>query len=456
MKKFALIIYSSLFLLVATSSFAQTKAYRGIIFDYKNTSVKKAHPGSSEIKELVRIYKDGLLVIENGKVKNVGFYQDLAPQLAKDIKIEDQRGKLIIPGFIDTHIHYPQTEMIGSYGEQLLEWLNTYTFPTERKYADIEYARKMSKFFIKELVKNGTTSALVFGTVHKESVDALFEEALKRDMRIIAGKVMMNRNAPDYLLDTTQSSYDDSKELIKKWHKKSRLLYAITPRFAPTSTPEQLMMANKLKNEYQDTYIHTHLSENTDEIACVKDLFPNRVNYTDVYDYYGLVTSKSIFAHSIHLEDSEFALLGEKGAAVSFCPTSNLFLGSGLFKLDLTEKYGVKVGMGTDVGAGTSFSMLQTLNEAYKVMQLQGKKLSAWEGFYLATLGGAKSLEIDNKIGNFDISMEADFNIIDFGVTDLQKLRIENSKTLEDKLFALMTLGDERNIESTYILGVKQ
>lgn len=394
---------------------------------------------------------DGLMIIDDGKIKSLKPFSNTDADVYS--KIEDKRGKLIIPGFIDTHIHYPQTQMVAAYGEQLLEWLQTYTFPTEKQFSDKKHAQKISQFFINELLKNGTTSALVFGTVHPQSVDALFEEAQKIDMRLIAGKVMMDRNAPEYLLDTPQSSYDESKILIEKWHNKGRLQYAITPRFAPTSTPEQLRLAGELKAQYPDVYVHTHLSENKNEIEWVKSLFPERDGYFDVYEHYGLAGDKSIFAHSIHLTDKEWGSFARTNSVISFCPTSNLFLGSGLFDLAKAEQNNIRIGLGTDVGAGTSFSQLQSLNEAYKIMQLQGKKLSAFKGLYLATLGSAKSLSIDNKVGNFRAGKEADFVVLNWAATDLQKLRYQHSTTLEDKLFALMMLGDDRNIDSTYVAG---
>lgn len=403
------------------------------------------------IDDAYQYIADGLLVIENGKVKSLTPFNDKSADLYPHL--EDKRGRLIMPGFIDTHIHYPQTEMIAAYGEQLLEWLETYTFPTEKQFKDKLYAQKISQFFINELLKNGTTSALVFGTVHPESVDALFEEAEKIDMRMIAGKVMMDRNAPDYLLDTAQSSYDQSKALIEKWHNKGRLQYAITPRFAPTSTPEQLELAGKLKAEYPDVYVQTHLSENVDEIEWVKSLFPEREGYLDVYKHYGLTGDKSVFAHCIHLTDKEWTIMAESNSVIAFCPTSNLFLGSGLFNLDKADDNNVPVGLATDVGGGTSFSQLRSLSEAYKIMQLQGKKLSVFKGLYLATLGSAQSLSLDHKVGNFEQGKEADFIVLDWAATELQTLRLENSNSLQDKLFALMMLGDERNIHSTYVAG---
>lgn len=429
-------------------SFNTVTAVRGSLFD-----IKKVVDSPDDIIENVRFIEDGLLLLQDGKIKWSGKWEDGKHQIPQGARVRTYTGKIIVPGFVDTHIHYPQTEMIGAYGEQLLEWLDNYVFPTEAKYGDIEYAGEMSELFITELLKNGTTTALVFGTVHPESVEALFTAAHKRNMRIIAGKVMMDRNAPDYLTDTPESSYQDSKALIEKWHKKDRLLYAVTPRFAPTSTPEQLAVAGQLKREYPDTYVHTHLCENKNEIEWVKSLFPENENYLDVYHAYGLTGSRSMFAHSIHLDDAEWQCLQETNSAVSFCPTSNLYLGSGLFNLPEAWRRKVKVGVGTDIGAGTSFNMLQTLNEAYKIQQLQNHKLPAFEAFYLATLGGAKSLELDNCIGNFEVGKEADFVVLNPCATQLQQLRYDNAKDFSEKLFTLITLGDDRSIYRTYVNG---
>lgn len=424
------------------------KAIRASIIDIAQVVDKP-----EEIEKNIRFIEDGLLLINNGRIEWVGRWEEGKDKIPASVRIRSYPGKLVMPGFIDTHIHYPQAEMVGAYGEQLLEWLNNYTFPTEARYKDEDYSREMSTFFIKQLLRNGTTTALVFGTVHPESVNALFGEAEKINMRIIAGKVMMDRNAPDYLLDTSDVGYNQSKELIEKWHKKGRLLYAVTPRFAPTSSPEQLAMAGKLKQEFPDVYVQTHLCENKNEIGWVKELFPENENYLDVYHQHGLTGSKSVFAHCIHLEEKEWDCLQETDSAIAFCPTSNLYLGSGLFKLQEAWKRKIKVGMGTDIGAGTTFNMMQTLNEAYKVMQLQQQKLSAYEAFYLATLGGAKSLSLDHLIGNFEVGKEADFVVIDPCSTPLQQLRYDSSKDLSDKLFLLMTLGDDRSIYRTYVDG---
>lgn len=424
------------------------KAVRGSFLDITRTV-----QCPEEIEGHLRFIKDGLLLIRNGRVDWFGTWADGRQRIPASIRVRDYSGKMIVPGFVDTHIHYPQCEMVGAYGEQLLDWLNKHTFPAEKRYNDLEYAREMSAFFIKQLLRNGTTTALVFGTVHPESVEALFEAAHHINMRLIAGKVMMDRHAPDYLLDTAESSYTQSKALIERWHRNGRLLYAITPRFAPTSTPEQLAVAQRLRQEYPDTYLHTHLSENKEEIAWVKALYPERKSYLDVYHHYGLTGKNSVFAHCIHLEDAEWDCLRDTHSSIAFCPTSNLYLGSGLFNLQNAWRKRVKVGMGTDIGAGTTFNMLQTLNEAYKVMQLQNYRLSAYEAFYLATLGGADALGLAETIGNFNLGKEADFVVLEPTATPLQQLRYDNSNTLIDKLFVMMTLGDDRSIYRTYVDG---
>ncbi|MBU2896637.1 guanine deaminase [Vibrio hepatarius] len=402
-----------------------------------------------------QFFEDGLLVVENGYVVDIGEAKKVLKKQPKDIKITRYNNKIITSGFIDTHIHYPQTAIIASYGDQLLDWLENYTFPEEMRFNDPIYARNIAKLFFHQLLSNGTTTALVFGTVHKQSVDIFFEEAQKRQLRMIAGKVLMDRNTPKELTDTPKSSYYDSKQLIDKWHNKGRLLYAVTPRFAPTSSPEQLTMVGKLLEQYPDVYMHTHLSENLKEIEWVKELFPDRAGYLDVYDHYGLLHKRSVLAHGIHLSDQECQRLAETDSAIAFCPTSNLFLGSGLFKLSKLENYKVKVGMGTDIGAGTSFSLLQTMNEAYKVMQLQQEKLHPLKSLYLATLGGARALDLEDKIGNLEVGKEADFVVLDLHATPLLSIRMEQAKTLEEKLFILLTLGDDRTVFETYILGEK-
>lgn len=412
-----------------------------------------ADPSEVGIEQAYRYFEDGLLVVENGLITDVGDYVETLAKQNGELEMVNYQDKIITAGFVDTHIHYPQTGMIASYGEQLLDWLENYTFPEEERFKDPEYAAKVAKIFLDELATNGTTTALVFGTVHKQSVDVFFQEAKRRNLRMIAGKVLMDRNAPDYLTDTPECGYQDSKELIEKWHDNGRLSYAVTPRFAPTSSPEQLDMVGKLLQEYPSVYMHTHLSENKQEIEWVKSLFPEQEGYLDVYDHQGLLHPRSVFAHGVHLSDCECQRLSDTGSAIAFCPTSNLFLGSGLFDLNRIEEFGIRVGMGTDVGAGTSFSLMQTMSEAYKVMQLQQKKLHPVKSLYQATLGGAKALYLDDKIGSLEVGKEADFVVLEPSATTLMKFRMQQAKTLEEKLFVLMSLGDDRTVHATYIYG---
>ncbi|MFT7111236.1 MAG: guanine deaminase, partial [Psychrobacter glaciei] len=355
--------------------------------------------------------------------------------------------------FIDTHIHYPQVDVIASYGEQLLDWLNNYTFPTEIKFEDPKFAEETANFFLDELIKNGTTTALVFGSKHKQSVDAFFAASAARNTRMICGKVMMNRNAPEELCDDVQSSFDDSQALIDQWHGNGRQLYAVTPRFAITSTGEQLEKAGELLKNNPSVYMQTHLSENKDEIAFTMELFPERKSYLDIYDHYGLLGPTSVFAHGVHLADEDFKRLAETQSSISFCPTSNLFLGSGLFKLETANEFNTQVSIATDVGGGTSFSMLQTLSEAYKICQLNGYSLNAKQAFYMATLGNAKTLLLDDKIGNFESGKEADFIVVDLASTALMARKQSKCKTLDEVLFSLMILGDDRAIAETYVAG---
>ena len=415
-----------------------------------------ADPDIVGVDASYQYFADGLMVVEAGMIADIGDAITLLAKYHKNqmaLEITTHSNKLIIPGFIDTHIHYPQTSVIASYGEQLLDWLEDYTFPAEAAFADPQHCLETAEFFIEELLKNGTTTALVFATVHPASVEAFFEAADHKNLRMITGKVMMDRNAPDNLTDTAQSSYHDSKALIEKYHKRNRLSYAVTPRFAPTSTPEQLHLAGQLLGEYDDLYLHTHLSENHREIAWVKELFPERKDYLDVYDYYHLIKKKAVFAHSIHLSDDECQRLAKADSSVAFCPTSNTFLGSGLFNLSKMQKHKVQVALGTDVGGGTSFSMLQTMQEAYKVCQLAGNQINPFKAFYLATLAGAQALKLDTKIGNLKVGTEADFVVLDLAATSLIDNRMKSAKNIEEQLFVMMILGDDRAVEQTYSLG---
>ena len=396
---------------------------------------------------------DGVMLIEDGIIVECGPAADVLARLPADVRITDYRGKLIMPGFVDTHIHYAQTDIIASYGEQLLAWLEKYTFPTEARFADATHAGEVAEFFCDELLKNGTTTALAFATVHPASVDALFEVAQRRHMRMIAGKVLMDRNCPDSLRDTADTGYAESKPLIERWHGRDRLLYAVTPRFAPTSTREQMALTGQLFAEHPGVYLQSHVAENRGEVAWVAELYPEARSYLDVYERYGQLGERSVYAHCIWLDETDRQRMAETGSAMSFCPTSNLFLGSGLFDLDRAHALGVRVGIGTDVGGGTSFSMLQTLNEAYKVLQLNGQQLSAERAFYLATLGGARSLYLEERIGNFTPGKEADFVVIDADATPLLSRRMHNTSTLSERLFVLMMLGDDRCIAATHVMG---
>ncbi len=432
---------------------SQLKAIRGPFLDFVDD------PFYVSEAESVRYLPDGLLVLENGKIKAFGPYHELQAKYA-ETPTTVYTERLIMPGFIDTHIHYPQTGMIAAYGEQLLEWLDEYVFPTEGKFKDKDYAKAVAENFLDQLLSNGTTTALVFAAVFPQSVDAFFEAAERRNLCMIAGKVMMDRNAPDYVCDTAESAYKETKALIQKWHKKERLRYAVTPRFAITSTDEQLQKAGELLKEFPDVYMHTHISENLKEIEWVKELFPNCSGYLDAYDQAGLVKERSVFAHGVHLTDSEFQRLSEAKSAIAFCPTSNLFLGSGLFKIEQAKStaHPVKVGLGTDVGAGTSFSLLQTANEAYKVAQLRQQKLSPFKALFLATLGGAKALCLDDTLGSFEVGKDADFIVLNPQATPLMALRNSaefpsTSEELADRAFSLIMMGDDRAIEATYILG---
>jgi guanine deaminase len=397
--------------------------------------------------EAIRHWPDGLLVVEDGIVARCGAFE---PEHARGLSVERLPG-LIVPGFVDTHIHYPQTECIASHGEQLLHWLERHIFPAEAAFADRGHSDRVAAFFLDELLRNGTTSALVFATVHADSVDALFEAALARDMRIISGKTLMDRGPPG-LHDDVESGRGESEALIARWRGRGRLGYAVTPRFALTSSDAQLESAGLMLAEHPNTLMHSHLAENGSEVAAVRVRFPDERHYLDVYDRYGLVGPRSVFAHCIHMDDRAMRRMGEAGAGIAFCPTSNLFLGSGLFDLSHADRFGVRVGIGTDVGAGTSFSILQTLGDAYKVCQLRGVTLDPFRALYLATAGGARMLGIGERVGALSPGQEADFILLDPASTPLLARRT-GAAALAERLFALQILGDDRAIAGTYLRG---
>ncbi len=398
--------------------------------------------------------EDGAIAIEDGLIADVGEASGVLERAGAGILVDDWSGRLILPGFIDAHIHYPQTRVIGSYGAQLLDWLHKYTFVEEQRFAEPAYAEDVAEFFLDELFRNGTTTAVVYCTVAPQSAEAFFSASERRGARMIAGKVMMDRDAPAVLTDTPERGYDESKALIARWHGKGRLGYAITPRFAITSTDAQLAAAGVLAREFPDCWVQTHLSENHAEIALAKRLFPWARNYLDIYDRFGLVGPKSIFGHCLHLEDAELATLAAKRGVAAFCPTSNLFLGSGLFDEARLAAAGVRIALATDVGGGTSYSLLQTASEAYKVLQMRGQSWPAAEAFYQLTLGNARALGLEDRIGSLEVGREADVVVLDSRATKALAHRMEAVYGhLDEELFALMMMGDDRAIAETYVNG---
>ncbi|MCH7829133.1 MAG: guanine deaminase [Proteobacteria bacterium] len=412
-----------------------------------------ADPGEASDATAVEYFDDGLLIIEDGFVIAAGDASRLLAQCGDDVRLHEFPGKLIVPGFIDCHVHFPQLDIIASYGEQLLDWLDRYAYPAEARFADEAYAHEVAGVFLDELLRNGTTTALVFGTVHPHSADAIFNAAEARGMRLVAGKVLMDIRCPEELQDDPVSAYADSKTLIERWHGRGRLGYAITPRFALTSSEEQLAAAGRLAKEYPDVWVHTHLAENKSEVDEIARQYPDHRSYLDVYDHFGLLRERSVFAHCLRIDNQDRSVLAAKGGAAAFCPSSNLFLGSGLFDLRAMRAANVRCGLGTDVGGGTSLSLLRTASEAYKVLHLQDQALPASRALYLATLGAAEALYLDDKIGNFAVGKEADFVILDPAGTLLSKRRTDAASSIEEKMFALIMLADDRHIAATYIAG---
>ena len=415
-----------------------------------------ADPGEAGRNDAWEYFDDGMLLVDGGRIVDAGDAGRLLGALPANARVRDLRGKLIVPGFIDCHVHFPQLDIIGSYGEQLLDWLSRYAYPAESRFADAGHAREVAQSFVTELLRNGTTTALVFGTVHPHSADAIFEAAEARGMRLIAGKVLMDRNCPEDLRDDPDSAYADSRALIERWHGRGRLGYAITPRFALTSSEAQLAAAGWLAREFPDVWVHTHLAENMDEVEAIATQYPDSRSYLDVYDRFGLLREKSVFAHCLHMDAEDRSTMAAKGGTAAFCPTSNLFLGSGLFRLTAMRDAGVRCGLGTDVGGGTSLSMLRTASEAYKVLHLQEHALPPMQALYLATLGAAEALYLEDKVGNFRPGREADFVVLDYAGSSLTARRTAAAEGIEEKLFALMTLGDDRNVASTWVAGVEQ
>jgi len=401
-----------------------------------------------------RLIDDGAVLVAGGRIEAVGRASDILPRAPGGAPVDDHAGSLIMPGLIDAHVHYPQTQVIGSYGAQLLDWLNNYTFVEEQKFADPAHCARVADFFLDELFRSGTTTAMVYCTVHPQSVDAFFAAAEARGARMIAGKVMMDRDAPQALMDTAERGYDESKALIERWRGRGRLGYAITPRFAVTSTEAQLEAAGALAREFPHCYIQTHADENKAEIARVAALFPEARSYIDVYARAGLTGPRSVFGHCIHLQESEVAELAESRSVAAFCPTSNLFLGSGLFDEARLARAGVRIALATDVGGGTSYSMLHTAAEGYKVLQLNRQSWPAMHAFYRMTLGNARALSLDDSIGSVEAGKEADLVVLDPRATPALAHRMETAGgDLEVELFALMMMGDDRAVRQTYVAG---
>lgn len=398
-------------------------------------------------------FDDAILHIENGYVKRFDAAQLFFNDGLHEGACEHHPEMLLLPGLIDAHVHFPQVEIIASFGDQLLDWLQHYTFPAEAKFADEQYARAAAVEFVDLLLAHGTTTAFTYATSHRHSADVLFEAAYAKSMRLVAGKVMMDRNAPSALVDSLATGKADSEYLINKWHGRGRLGYAVTPRFAGTSTEQQLQSAADLAAAYPGIWVQTHLSENLAELDWLRSLYSDFQDYFSLYERAGLATPRSVFGHCIHLSDNELARLAETGGIAAFCPSSNLFLGSGLFPLLAIRDKGIPIAIGTDVGAGTSLSMISTLGDAYRVCQLQSFSLDPLEAFYMATMGNARVLHLDDRIGNFCAGKEADFVLLNPSRNPQVASRVNTCQQIRDELFCYMILGDERLIEQTSVSG---
>jgi len=433
-----------------TETVAPMIAIRGPVLTYTGDAFVEG------LASTMRFEPNAIVAMSGGKITHFGAASKVRSKLPAGTMVRVYGNEtIILAGFIDCHVHYPQTQIIGAYGEQLIDWLNKYTFVAEQQFARKAHAREVAKIFLKECLRAGTTTASVYCTVHPQSVDAFFEESEAHGMRMIGGKIMMDRNAPGALTDTPQKGYDESKALINKWHGKGRQLYSVTPRFAPTSSPEQMEMTGALWTEHPGTYLQSHISENQGDVAWVKELYPQRSGYLDTYEHYNQLGPRAIYGHAIWLTEKELQRCSETGTAIAHCPTSNQFLGSGLFNLDNAKKAErpVRVGLATDLGAGTSFSMLQTLNETYKIAQLNGNKLSAGHAFYFATRGTAHSLYLEDKIGSIAVGMEADVIVLDLKSTPIIEYRMRHCKDLNEALFIQMMMADDRAVLATYVAG---
>ena len=429
---------------MSTATASTRLALRGDLLDFTGA------PAWGDVESAaLRFRPDHWLLIEDGRITGA---QATEPDASWSR--QDQRGQLILPGFIDTHVHMPQLEVIASYGTELLDWLNTYTFPAETRFADPAYSQAGAVLFTDALLAHGTTSAVVFPTVHKVSVDALFTEARQRGMRVIAGKVLQDRHSPDGLRDDVAQAERDCIELIERWHGVDRLAYAVTVRFAPTSTPEQLAMAGALCAADSSLYMQTHVAENRAEVQWARELFPEARSYLDVYARAGLLHKRSVLAHGIWLDEADRAALRDSGAQIAHSPSSNLFLGSGLFDWRAAQNAHAAVSLASDVGGGTSLSMVRTMADAYKVQAMAGQRLTAWQALHAATLGAATALHLSDEIGSLEAGRVADVCVWDWAADPVAERRMSVARSLHEKAFAWMTMADDRNLVATFVAGV--
>jgi len=420
-----------------------------------HTLLFSGNPLSQTWEDTVSIDTAGGVLIKDGHIADVGPAEALR-KANPTAQITDYDDALICPGFVDAHVHYPQTAIIASWGKRLIDWLNRYTFPEEMRLSDPDYATQIAGRYLDLTLDHGTTTVSSYTTITPHSVDAIFDAAAMRGQRIVAGKTCMDRNAPEGLRDTAQSAYDDSKALIDRWHGKGRASYAITPRFTPTSTPDQLAALGVLWSERPECLMQTHLSEQVDEIAWVRDLVPHARDYLDTYEEHGLLGERAVFGHAIHLEPREIDRISHSGASIVHCPTSNTFIGSGLFDMAGLAVRHIPIGLATDTGGGSSFSMLRTMAAAYEIGQLRGTPLHAAQLIWLATAGSARGLHLHDKIGSLSPGLEADITVLNLSSTPAIAQRADNAETIWDKLFATIMMGDDRAIQDVWVGGKKR